>query len=98
MQLRMREQTRSRKFFIPVPVAPITVEFPGAREQFRSRFSGNPNRLRICELANSRGAEFSAKSGTLYTAEWQTGIGSDHRIDENHSRFQVRREELLFLG
>jgi hypothetical protein len=31
-------------------------------------------------------------------AKRQTRIGSDHRIDENHSRFQVRREEFLFLG
>ena len=38
------------------------------------------------------------KPGTFHTSEWQTRIGSDHRIDENHSRFQVRREEFLFLG
>src|SRR5919198_325888 len=58
----------------------------------------NPNCLRIGELANSGGAEFASKTGTFHTAEWQTRIGGDHRVDENHSSFQIRREELLFLG
>ena len=65
---------------------------------FRSGFSGNPNRLRVRELANSRGAEFSAKAGTFYAAEWQTRIGSDHGVDENHSAVQLRCEKFLLLA
>ena len=65
---------------------------------FRSGSSGNPDRFRVREFANARGAEFSAKAGTLYAAERQTRIGRDHRVNENHSGLQVRGEELLFLG
>ena len=65
---------------------------------FESGFSGNPNRLRIRELANSRGAEFSAKTGTFYAAEWQTRIRRDHGVDENHSGVQLGYEKLLFLA
>src|SRR5581483_3441749 len=59
---------------------------------------GNPNRLCVCELANSGSAEFASKARALHTAERQTRIGGHHCIDENHSGFQIRREELLFLG
>ena len=39
----------------------------------RSGFSGNPNRLRIREFANSRGAEFSTKAGAFYAAKLDVG-------------------------
>jgi hypothetical protein len=60
--------------FHPGDGRPSTVEFPGVGESFRSPFSGNPNCLRVCELASPGGAEFASKTGTLYTAERQTRI------------------------
>ena len=74
------------------------MEFPGVGESFRHHVLGNPNRLRVRELANSGRAEFASEAGTFHTAERQTRIGGDHRIDENHSGLQVGYEELLLLG
>ena len=79
-------------------VAPSTVEFPGVGEPFRSRFSGNPDRFRVREFADACGTQFAAETGTFHTAEWQTRIGRDHRVDENHSAVQVRYETFLLLG
>ena len=74
------------------------MEFPGLGESFRSRFSGNPDRFRVREFANARGAEFASETGTFHTAEWQTRIGGDHRVDENHSAVQLRYEKFLLLA
>src|SRR4029077_11154820 len=79
-------------------VAPSTVEFPGVGEPFRSGFSGNPNRFRVCKLANTFSAELTAESGTFYTTEWQARIGRDHGVDKDHSGIQFGREEFLFFA
>ena len=60
--------------------------------------SRNPDRFRVCEFADACGAQFATKTGAFYAAEWQTRIGGDHRVDENHSAIQLRCEKLLLLA
>jgi len=60
--------------------------------------SGNPDRFRVREFANACGTQFAAETGTFYAAEWQTRIGGDHRVDENHSAVQLRCEKFLLLA
>jgi iron complex outermembrane receptor protein len=67
----------------------FTAEFPGRGELFRSDFSGNPDRFCVREFAHAGGAQFAAETGAFYAAEWQTRIGGDHRVDENHSAVQL---------
>src|ERR1043166_8476394 len=59
--------------------------------------SRNPDCFRVCKFADSGGAKLAAETGALYTAKWQTRIGRDHGVDENHSGVQVRGEEFLFF-
>src|SRR6266576_5572998 len=60
--------------------------------------SGNPDRFCVCEFANACGAQLATKTGAFYAAEWQTRIGGDHRVDENHSAVQLRYENFLLLA
>src|SRR5262249_54311049 len=57
--------------------------------------SRNPDRFRVREFANAGGAQFATEAGAFYAAEWQTRIGGDHRIDENHAAVQLRCEKFL---
>src|SRR5260370_30041094 len=56
----------------------------------------DPDRLDICELANSVNAQFAAVPGTLHASEWHASVGSHHLVDEHHSRFKLVDEALLF--
>jgi len=57
--------------------------------------SGNPDRFCVCEFADACSAQFATKTGAFYAAEWQTRIGGDHRVDENHSAVQLRCEKFF---
>ena len=72
--------------------------FPGVGESFQSHFSRNPDRFRVCEFADSGGAEFAAEPGAFYAAKRQTRIGGDHGVDEDHSGVQLRCEKFLFFA
>src|SRR6266513_1614705 len=64
----------------------------------RAARSGNPDRFCACEFTNACGAQFATKTGAFYAAEWQTRIGGNHRVDENHSAVQLRRKKFLLLA
>src|SRR6266496_238788 len=60
--------------------------------------SRNPDRFRVREFADACGTQLATKTGAFYAAEWQTRIGGDHRVDENHSAVQLRCEKFLLLA
>ena len=57
----------------------------------------NPHRLDIRKLANPIRTKFPAMSRMLYTTEWQTGIGRNHAVDEDHPCFDFIDEALALM-
>src|SRR5206468_2755690 len=61
-----------------------------------SPISGDPDRFPIHEFANPGSTQLSSKSRTFHAAEGQSRVGGHHCIDENHSRFKLGCEQVLF--
>src|ERR1043165_3723213 len=50
------------------------------------------------EFTQAMNSELAAVAGSLYSAEGEARIGSDHRIDEDHAGFDFVDESLLLSG
>src|ERR1700758_4028968 len=64
----------------------------------KKRALRNPDCFRVCKFPDTGGAELATEAGALYSAERQPRIGRHHRVYENHSRVQFRREKSLFFA